>query len=197
MDLRASVAPFVALLIGGLVVAFAAGLAWWTLEPINRVAGQLKFSTRFMLTDFLGLMILLQGPLAVVGRAIDSDSSESATYWLILCVVCFLVLVLWMASVSVVSRAGITRLWRRLCVMVVCVPGTLALIVAWPTALIYAVSWLSRPPSSLLWLGAIPLMLAGLVALTWLTRLLAFWSLVGSPGQRLLSGLKSGRFGTQ
>ena len=40
------------------------------LEPINRVAGELQGTTRFMLTDVIGLMILLQVGLAVTGRAL-------------------------------------------------------------------------------------------------------------------------------
>ncbi len=189
--------PFLILLVGIGVVAFAAALAWWTLEPINRVAGQLRFSTRFMLTDFLGLMILLQGPLAVIGRAIDSDSNESATYWLILSIILFLVVVLWMASVSVVSRAGITRLWRRLCVMVVCVPGTLGLIIAWPLTGAAAVYWVQLAPDHLPTYGLIALLLLGLVVLTWMTRRLAFWTLVGSPGEAILGTLKRGQLTAQ
>ena len=188
---------FLLLIFGVAVVAFAAALAWWTLEPINRVAGQLRFATRFMLTDFLGLMILLQGPLAVIGRAIDSDSSESATYWLILTIILFLVVVLWMASVSVVSRAGITRLWRRLAVMVVCVPGTLGLIIAWPAALAGAVYWIQRAPSYSLTYGLVVLIIAALIGLTWLTRRLAYWTLAGSPGEEILIGLKRGQIAAQ
>src|SRR5205814_7094552 len=91
--------------LGALYVAGAAWLAWWMLEPINRVAGQLQLSTRFVLTDVLGLMVLLQVPLALLGRAINTGRERSSSpYWLLLAVGICLALVLWAASVSVVSR---------------------------------------------------------------------------------------------
>ena len=42
------------LVVAALYIGAAAWLAWWMLEPINRVAGTLQFSTRFMLTDVIG-----------------------------------------------------------------------------------------------------------------------------------------------
>src|SRR5262245_55627326 len=117
-------------------IASAKGLAWWLLEPINRVAGHLQLSTRFMLTDVMGLMALLQLPLAIAGRGLESTSrsDEHKLYWFFLAMTAILAVVLWAAAVSVVSRAGITQLWRRLCVIVLLVPGTTAVIILWPLA---------------------------------------------------------------
>jgi hypothetical protein len=102
-----------------------------------------------------------------------------------------------MASVSVVSRAGITRLWRRLAVMVVCVPGTLGLIIAWPAAVVGAVYWVRLAPGYLTTYLVVLLGALVMVGLTWLTRVLAFWTLVGSPGEEILSGLKRGQITAQ
>src|SRR6185503_15842883 len=68
------------------IVAFAAWLAWWMLEPINRVAGVLRATTRFMLTDVIGLMIMLQVGLAIIGRALSGSEvrgEEAALYWVL------------------------------------------------------------------------------------------------------------------
>src|SRR5262245_47481052 len=121
-------------LVGGMIflaifIAVVFWLARWMLEPINRAAGSLQAPTRFMLIDFVALMILLQVGLAICGQALSaSETSDAAAsmYWTLLGVVALLVVVLWGASVSVVSRAGILRPLRRVLVIVVLVPGTLA-----------------------------------------------------------------------
>ena len=87
-------------------------LAWWMLEPINRAGGALNAPTRFMLIDFLALMVLLQVGLAICGRALSAQGTSDGAarmYWALLTVVAVLAVVLWLASVSVVSRAGILR----------------------------------------------------------------------------------------
>src|SRR5438094_4833599 len=99
----------------GFFIGCVGWLAGWMLEPINRVGGNLRATTRFMLTDFIGLMLLLQAALAISGRALDSGPlGDRSPYWILLTLALLLAVVLWLASVSVVSRAGITRLTRRL-----------------------------------------------------------------------------------
>jgi len=181
----------------GIYVAGAAGLAWWLLEPMNRVAGQLQFSTRFVLTDFLGLMIMIQGPLAVVGRAMDSTRGpDSAPYWLLLSITLFLVLILWAAAVSVVSRAGITRIWQRLCVIVLLVPGTLTIIIVWPLCLIFFIGFIASRMMLAEWdfdwgpgLFALPALVAAALAIRWMS----YWAIKGSPGEAVLKAILSGR----
>ena len=88
-----------------------------------------------MLIDFVALMILLQVGLAICGQALSAKrrGDEAARmYWVLLAVVAVLVVVLWSASVSVVSRAGILRPLRRVLVTVVLVPGTLATMIGAP-----------------------------------------------------------------
>jgi hypothetical protein len=184
---------YLAIFIGlpGLVlyVMAAAGLAWWLLEPINRVAGRLQMSTRFMLTDVLGLMALLQLPLAIAGRALEADSEHDAhrVYWFFLAVTIVLAVVLWVAAVSVVSRAGITRLWRRLCVIVLLVPGATAVIILWPIALALLVAGIhNRSEGGDPWSWDV-LSLPGLLALGIFVRVASFWVLKGSPGEVMLA----------
>jgi hypothetical protein len=180
-----------------LFCAFVAGtawLAWWMLEPINRVAGVLQATTRFMLTDVIGLMILLQIGLALIGRALAGNEVRReavVTYWVLVGAVALLVTVLWAASVSVVSRAGITRPLRRIVVMVLLVPGTLAVMVSLPAALLFVlvasvstVLYEQGPPAFVLALSALAFL--ALAAAAFAMRWLSFWSLTGSPGANLL-----------
>ena len=185
-----------ALVIGGLYIGGAAWLAWWMLEPINLVAGHLRASTRYLLTDFLGLMVLLQAALAVVGRAIETKPGDDRSpYWIVLSVALLLMFVLWSASVSVVSRAGIVLPWRRLAVMLLLVPGALAVIVGWPVAVV-AVAVQMGLMENLYREGAfagIALTVGGcilLVAAPFGLRRLSFWSLAGSPGGAALAELR-------
>jgi hypothetical protein len=165
-------------------------LAWWTLEPINRAGGALNAPTRFMLADFLGLMVLLQVGLAICGRALTEAGTGRAAiamYWFLIAVTAVLILVLWAASVSVVSRAGIRRTLRRLTVIVLLVPGTLAAIIGVPmllALLFVSISALFTDDPADTWFARqipwILLSLGGVAIVVVVLRRLAFWSLAGS-----------------
>jgi hypothetical protein len=179
------------LVVAALYIAAAAWLAWWMLEPINRVAGALQFSTRFMLSDVIGLMVMLQVPLAIVGRAVEAGREQtSSPYWVLIAIFVVLAFVLWAAAVSVVSRAGIMRLTRRLVVIVVLVPGTLAVIMAFPVclALFSGVPFIGG-----VWGPVLPVLgLAGLFGIMLGIRRLSFWALAGSPGGIALAAMQEG-----
>jgi hypothetical protein len=185
----------------GLYVASAAWLAWWTLEPLNRVAGQLRATPRFLLADFLALMVLLQIGLAVSGQALDAGDvgqASAVVYWIILGVNGVLLVVLWAASVSVVSRAGITRPLRRIAVTVLLIPATLGVIVTLP-AVVGAVAvgvWLlvTLPEETNFSLGAVLLTALAALVLGGVAvglRRMSYWALAGSPGEQVLAGLNS------
>ena len=186
--------------LAGLAVLLAGTiwLAWWTLEPINRAGGALGAPTRFMLADFLGLMVLLQVGLAICGQALTEAGSGRAAvamYWFLLAVSAVLIIVLWAASVSVVSRAGIRRPLRRLTVIVLLVPGTLAAIIGVPLLLALLVTATmaiaSEDPADTWFARQIPWILLGLggVALgVVILRKLSFWSLSGSSYTPALAG---------
>jgi hypothetical protein len=174
-------------------VAATAILAWWMLEPINRAGGVLQATTRFLLSDVLGLMVMLQVALAISGVALDSsDRQEVAAYWLMLGVSALLACVLWAASVSVVSRAGIVLPLRRLTVIVLLIPGTLAVVMSIPLVIVLALSGMFDPHGALglgVWRAYIlPLAALGLLLLVgaiFLIRRLSFWAL--SPEGAALS----------
>lgn len=183
------IVPFAAI-----YVACSAWLAWWMLEPINRVAGQLRLSTRFVLTDVLGLMVLLQLPLGLLGRAIHTGRDrDGSPYWLLLAVGVVLMLVLWGAAVSVVSLAGITRLWQRLCVIVLLVPGTLVVMVAGPGSIIGLIVGLTTISENTTPPVIAGLLLIALIIAALAIRRLSFWALRNSPGEATLATMMAGR----
>jgi hypothetical protein len=197
-------APFVALglflglVLVGLYIAGAAWLAWWMLEPINKVAGVLQATTQFLLTDFLALMLMLQFALATVGRAIDTGHQrDGSPYWTLMFLATSLVVVLWGASVSVVSRAGIIRPLRRSAVIVLLVPGALGVIMSVPVFVVGVGAKLAnlgvgpRLDDVLTVLGLAALGVIVLGGAVWLLRRLSFWSLAGSPGELALARLAS------
>jgi len=191
----------VGLVLLALLIAAIVWLAWWMLEPINRAAGSLQAPTRFMLIDFVSLMVLLQIGLAICGQALsanDAGDLAARMYWVLIAVVALLVVVLWSASVSVVSRAGILRPLRRVLVTVVLVPGTLATMIGLPTLLglvALGIAGRYRPEPEIDWMQKQLLWLAlgtlGVVAGVFIMRRLSFWSLSGSTHAASLDSAKA------
>jgi len=159
----------------------------------------LKATTRFLLTDVIGLMILLQIGLAVSGRALSGNEvrrEAAAMYWLLVAAIAVLATVLWAASVSVVSRAGIIRPLRRIVVMVLLIPGTLGVMVSLPAAvMVFVVGGASfvldagdEPPAIVLAVAALSAVV--LAAAAFGMRWLSFWALAGSPGESVLGTIE-------
>jgi hypothetical protein len=184
--------PLTALL--GLVafVFAAAVLCHWLLEPVNRAAGHLNAPTRFQLTDFIWLMIQLQIMLALVMQTI-AEALPERSLWIILAALTLPVLVLWAASVSVVSRAGITQPTRRAAVILVLVPGALAEVMAVPLLVVGGLAFVSNEPPEV-WLTVTtantPTRIVVLVATAVcvagaavVLRWLSYWVLTGGPSR--------------
>lgn len=172
------------LAVAGVAMAAAVWLALWMLGPINRAAGALKAQTRFQLSDVLGLMVLLQFGLGIVGTGFNS-AAEEELYWTMLAALVILAVVLWAASVAAVSRAGILQPLRRLTVTIVLVPGTLAAMMLLP-ALIYATGYVTltrfdpaheAPPFGF---GAVAAATAGFIVGAIVIRRLSFWAIAHS-----------------
>jgi hypothetical protein len=133
-------------LVGLIAFIFAAALlCHWLLEPVNRAAGHLNAPTRFLLTDFIWLMMQLQVVLAVVMNTI-AEAMPQRGLLIVLGLVCLPVLVLWGASVSVVSRAGIQQPLRRAVVILLLVPGSLAEVMALPLLVVGGIVFVSNHP---------------------------------------------------
>jgi hypothetical protein len=176
-------AVFGLFLLLGYVVGTAV-LAHWMLEPINRAGGHLRASTRFLLTDVFGLMALLQVALALCGAALDAtDARADAAYWILISVSALLAFVLWAASVSVVSRAGILGPLKRLTVIVLLIPGTLAVVMSLPILAIGLVTGWQQFVGPHWPFHAGPAAVVGLVvvvAMIFVIRRLSFWALTAS-----------------
>jgi hypothetical protein len=87
-------------------------------------------------------MLQLQIMLAVVMQA-TAEAMPQRAILIILGLLCLPVVVLWAASVSVVSRAGIKQPLRRAVVILLLVPGALAEVMALPLLVVGAVVLLS------------------------------------------------------
>ena len=170
----------------GAFVLGAMALGNWLLGPVNSAAGRLNAPTRFVLTDIVWLMLQLQLVLGLL-MMYFRDTIPMRPLLVILGAWCLMVVVLWAASVSVVSRAGITRPLRRATVILVLVPLALAEIMAVPVLLIAAIAVLS--PDSAFWralnvadgtesrVAAVVAAAASAVVIAFLLRWLSFWVL--------------------
>jgi hypothetical protein len=167
-------------------VVVAAFFGRWLLEPVNRAAGHLNAPTRFVLSDFLWLMIQLQVMLATVLVQIREQVPQRGQF-VILGLLALPIVILWAASVSVVSRAGITQPLRRAVLILILVPGALAEIMALPLLLIGAWvavttepgDWAARTWSNLLSVRLTGLMGAAAVVVVcaMILRRLSYWVL--------------------
>jgi hypothetical protein len=175
------------------LVVFIVGAALfgrWLLEPVNRAAGHLNAPTRFLLTDFIWLMIQLQVMLGVVLVQIREQVSQQGQF-VILGLLSLPVVVMWAASVSTVSRAGILQPLRRAVLILVLVPGTLAELMAAPVLLVAAIlafnsrpgDWADRAWSNSLAIRILSLISAAVLAVLWalVLRWLSFWVLDAPP----------------
>jgi hypothetical protein len=178
--------PFMALLAMIAFVIVAIILCHWLLEPVNRAAGHLNAPTRFQLTDFIWLMMQLQIVLAAVIQTVGEAASQRGLL-IVLALLCLPVVVLWTASVSVVSRAGITQPLRRAAVILLLVPGALGELVGMPTLVVFGVMLFSSDAQWLWqhrWTDDLPsrvaLVVVSTAALTagaFALRWLSFWVL--------------------
>lgn len=112
-----------------LVVAIATG--HWMLAPINRKAGILRLPTRFLLSDFLSLMLQLQIILAIFVPLYAAESFGNSR-WAIIITLLVCVVAMWVASVSAVSRVGIVRPIRRSVSLLVLIPLALLVLCSIP-----------------------------------------------------------------
>lgn len=119
-----------------ILLAWLPGIALTTLGPINKAAGTINAPKRFQISDLLWLSALLQGVLAFCIQTIDVDLREAFVP------VCgFLtmsVFAIWVAGVSFLSRAGGVSVWKRACLFLLSLPGTLAMMIGTPAAILCA-----------------------------------------------------------
>ena len=113
-----------------LVVIMAPLVGSLVLGPVNRAAGKLKAPTRFLLPDFMWLLVQLQ---LALGYCVTFVGIEQLTFFII--VLGFFTvasLMMWAGAVSFLSRAGVKSSLRRGIFIVILLPSTLALMIATP-----------------------------------------------------------------
>jgi glucan phosphoethanolaminetransferase (alkaline phosphatase superfamily) len=155
----------------------------WTLGPLLRAARDTRSPSKFLLSDLAWLMVQLQLGLGVAIWAYP-EKLESSVRMVGLTLAVLPVVLFWMASLHLVSQAGITRPWRRAAVMVVLLPGMAATVFAIP---VFAIGLLAslldqsasetfdlKPRSLAAWLVVFS---ATALALGWLSR----WAVAQPP----------------
>lgn len=106
----------------GLAVATLPIVGFSALGPVNKAAGAINAPTRFQLADAVWLLLLLQAVLAFCIQTIGVELRAFTPACAFFAVV---ILALWGAGVSVLSRAGVVNSWKRGCLIVLALPGTL------------------------------------------------------------------------
>ena len=162
------------------------------LGPISRSAGRLKAPTRFMLSDFLWLLIQLQLSLGYCVRYVGIEQRDF--FILVLGFLALATVALWAGAVSFMSRAGVTEASRRAVFILFVLPVTLAAMMAttfavlmWSITFFDVVQFEYRHELDYLVtiMGITPSMLVvGVVALpfvAWLLRRTSFWIITAPP----------------
>ena len=153
------------------------------LGPISRLAGALQAPTRFQLSDFVWLLVILQ---AVMGGVVQFVGVETrGPFEAILLYLVFASVAVWCGAVSFLSRAGVTEPRRRAVFTLVIMPGTLTLMIGIPVGIVLFVMWLMHHVTQFGWDAQtsdvyvnVTLFCLGLVAvpfLVWFLRRSALW----------------------
>lgn len=121
--------PYVALLIIYFVITSSL-LGRWMLQPINEAGGRLRAPRKFLLTDFLWLVLQLQLALGFCVSWVGVE--QKRLFPAILGFLTFAVSMLWLFGVGFLSRAGVTQPLRRAVFTLVLLPGTLAVMMILP-----------------------------------------------------------------
>jgi len=118
--------------VGGIVLALAATIftGHWILRPLAKEARWLNLPTRFTLSDFVWLLLLLQIVLAAVVAIAPPDLENSVPLTGLLVFFGGSGTLLWVFGISALSKAGITQPLRRGVFTVFLLPAVLLLLMA-------------------------------------------------------------------
>ena len=181
--------------LSGIALAIAATIftGHWILRPLAKEARWLNLPTRFTLSDFVWLLLLLQIVLAAVVAIAPPDLENAVPLSGLLVFFGGSATLLWVFGISSLSRAGITQPLRRGVFTVFLLPAVLLLLMATglgcfavvPGVLIPVMeSGLPRRGSALATAGggcAIGFMAWALI--TWMLRKVAEWVLGGNRAE--------------
>jgi hypothetical protein len=116
----------------GIVLALAATIftGHWILRPLAKEARWLNLPTRFTLSDFVWLLLLLQIVLAAVVAIAPPDLENAVPLTGLLVFFGGSATALWVFGISALSKAGITQPLRRGVFTVFLLPAVLLLLMA-------------------------------------------------------------------
>jgi hypothetical protein len=169
------------------------GIAFAALGPVNKAAGAINAPTRFQISDLLWLSALLQAVLAFCIQAIGINIREA---FVPICgFMCLTVVAIWAAGVSFLSRAGVACIWKRACLLLVSLPGTLGMMMGVPCAIMVSgfsarayLDEVGRGERAFdgAWAASVIVMgiavVAALSGLAWGLRRLSFWIVSSEEG---------------
>jgi hypothetical protein len=113
-----------------LVLVLAPLVGTLILGPVNRAAGRLKAPTRFLLPDFMWLLVQLQ---LALGYCVSFVGVQQRYFFpLVLGFFTLASVMMWAGAVSFLSRAGVRSMLRRGVFILLLLPSTLALMIATP-----------------------------------------------------------------
>jgi hypothetical protein len=113
-----------------LVLILAPLVGSLVLGPVNRAAGRLNTPTRFLLPDFMWLVVQLQ---LALGYCVSFVGIQQIYFFvLVLGFFTLASVMMWAGAVSFLSRAGVRNSLRRGIFILLLLPGTLALMIATP-----------------------------------------------------------------
>lgn len=113
-----------------LVLILAPLVGSLVLGPVNRAAGKLQAPTRFLLLDFMWLLVQLQ---LALGYCVSFVGIQQLYFFvLVLGFFTLASIMMWAGAVSFLSRAGVRKSLRRGIFIVLLLPATLALMIATP-----------------------------------------------------------------
>ena len=113
-----------------LVLVLAPLVGSLILGPVNRAAGRLKAPTRFLLPDFMWLLVQLQ---LALGYCVTFVGVQQRYFFpLVLGFFMLASVMMWAGAVSFLSRAGVRSNLRRGVFILLLLPATLALMIAAP-----------------------------------------------------------------
>ena len=113
-----------------LTAVLAPLIAWLILRPVNRAGGRLRAPTRFLLIDFVWLLVELQLSLGFCLQYIGVQYRQS--FFMLLGFLSFAVVVMWGGAVSFLSRAGVRSAVKRGAFILILLPATLIMMVVIP-----------------------------------------------------------------
>lgn len=113
-----------------LVLIVAPLIGTLILGPVNRAAGRLKAPTRFLLPDFMWLLVQLQ--LALGYCVTFVGVGQRYFFPLVLGFLTLASLMMWAGAVSFLSRAGVRSSLRRGVFILLLLPATLAMMIVVP-----------------------------------------------------------------